>query len=455
LRCETNFAAINMNLALNIVVTFGSRITILLLSLVSSILLARMLGPEGRGLFALVLLLPDLATSLATLGFDQACVVYAGLTPERRRALVWQSGYLAAGVGSVFAIGLIGFLAIGAPGFRSLLKGPFWLYAFALSSVPVRLLLTFWVGIVRGMNRIVLVNCVDVGAKFVSVSLILVVVGWLRWGVPGAVSVDFALSIGKLILFVFLLFWLGQWGRPSFDLSLWKRTTQFALPAYGATIAGYLNYRVDQFIIGALLAPQELAFYVIAVDVAEQLWVLTGAVAGPLLPHLTNIPDRDPAVAATVARHVMIWTGVACLAVFLFGDLAIRVLYSSAFSPVVGPLRWLLPGIVILSIGKIVVAELVAREKIHYTLWAGVGAVVVNIIGNLVLIPLMGISGAALASSISYSLLGLIVTWYYLCETGLPWSVFVPRRDDLSAYVTFWRSSIHAYSMAGSTRVKA
>ena len=223
------------------------------------------------------------------------------------------------------------------------------------------------------------------------------------------------------------------------------------MPAYGATIAGYLNYRVDQFIIGALLAPQELAFYVIAVDIAEQLWILTGAVAGPLLPHLTNVPDRDPAVAATVARHVMIWTGGACLIVFLLADLAIRVLYSSAFSPAVGPLRWLLPGILTLSIGKTVVAELVAREKIHYTLWAGIGAVVANIVGNLVLIPRMGISGAALASSISYSLLGLIVTWYYLRETDLPWSALLPRRDDLSAYVTFCRRSVRAFSIASST----
>ncbi|HXM30489.1 MAG TPA: oligosaccharide flippase family protein [Chthoniobacterales bacterium] len=440
-----------MSLAWNILVTLGSRVAILLLSLISSILLARMLGPEGRGLFALVLLLPELATSLASLGFDQAYVVYAGLTPERRRALVWQSGCLAAAVGSVVAIGCIVFLAIGAPGFHFLQKGPFWLYVLALTTVPARLLLTYWGGIVRGMNRILLMNFVDVGTKFVSVSLILAIVGWLRFDVPGAVSVDFALIIGKLIVFVALLVWLGQWGRPSFDLGLWKRTARFALPAYGATIAGYLNYRVDQFIIGALLAPQELAFYVIAVDIAEQLWILTGAVAGPLLPHLTNVPDRDPAVAATVARHVMIWTGGACLIVFLLADLAIRVLYSSAFSPAVGPLRWLLPGILTLSIGKTVVAELVAREKIHYTLWAGIGAVVANIVGNLVLIPRMGISGAALASSISYSVLGLIVTWYYLRETDLPWSALLPRRDDLSAYVTFCRRSVRAFSIASST----
>jgi O-antigen/teichoic acid export membrane protein len=137
--------------------------------------------------------------------------------------------------------------------------------------------------------------------------------------------------------------------------------------------------------------------------------------------------------------------------VFLFAELAVRVLYSSAFIPAVGPLRWLLPGIFTLSIGKTVVAELVAKEKIHYTLWAGIGAVVANIIGNLVLIPVMGISGAALASSISYSLLSLIVIWCYLLEVDLPWSALVPRRDDLSAYVKFWRSSVEAFSIASST----
>ncbi len=216
-------------------------------------------------------------------------------------------------------------------------------------------------------------------------------------------------------------------------------------------MVGYLNYRLDQFIIGVLLPPQQLAFYVIAVDLAETLWLVTGAVAGPLLPHLTNTPERDPRLAAIVARHVMIWTGVGCLLVFLFADIVVKLFYSSDFSPAVAPLRWLLPGVFTLTVGKIVVAELAAREKIHYTLWAGLAAVVVNIVGNVVLIPVMGISGAAVASSISYSLLGLIVTWYYLRETDLPWTVLVPRRTDLLIYVTFWRRSIEAFSVTSAT----
>ena len=98
---------------------------------------------------------------------------------------------------------------------------------------------------------------------------------------------------------------LGVLGRPSFDRPLWKRTARFALPAYGGSVMTYLNYRIDQFIIALPLPPDQLAFYVIAVDIAEKLWIIPGAVSTALLPHLTNSPKRDPALTAIIApaRH--------------------------------------------------------------------------------------------------------------------------------------------------------
>jgi Na+-driven multidrug efflux pump len=56
------------------------------------------------------------------------------------------------------------------------------------------------------------------------------------------------------------------------------------------------------------------------------------------------------------------------------------------------------------------------------------------------LVPRMGISGAAIASSISYSLLSLMLTWYYLRETGLSWRILVPRMSDVLVY-SAWRSN--------------
>jgi O-antigen/teichoic acid export membrane protein len=140
-----------------------------------------------------------------------------------------------------------------------------------------------------------------------------------------------------------------------------------------------------------------------------------------------------------VARHVILWTGAACAGVFVLADFIIRILYSSAYAPAAVALRWLLPGILMLSIGKVLIAELLAREKITFTFWVGAVVVATNIAGNFLLIPRMGIAGASLASSISYTLLSIIVCWYYLKQTGVRWTRLVPCWADVQAYYALVR----------------
>ncbi|MGH7393891.1 MAG: oligosaccharide flippase family protein, partial [Candidatus Rokuibacteriota bacterium] len=368
-----------MNLQRNILTTLTARVILLGLALASAVLLARLLGPEGRGLFALALLLPEWSKNLGLLGFEQANAVYAGLEPGRRRALVWQSGAIAAVVGGIFAVGGVCFLALGAPGLPALRQAPMWLFLLPLAVVPVGLVIEYWFAILRGMNRILLLNVVEVATKAASVLLIVVFLVGFQVGVAGAVFADVLACLGTATLVGVLLRRVGVWGRPSVDGALWRRTAAFALPAYGGTAAAYVNYRAGEFIIAALLAPTELGFYVIAVSLAERLWVVTGAVGNALLPHLTNSPRRDPMLPAVIARHVMLWTGAGCLVMFVLADVIIEVLFSPAFAPTAAPLRWLLPGIFTLSIGKVLVAELLAREKPSYASWATAIATVVNV----------------------------------------------------------------------------
>src|SRR2546425_7788621 len=93
-----------MSLVSNIATTFAARMSMLALAFVSSMMLARLLGPEGRGTLALVCLLPDLASTLGRLGFDSANAVFTGLDPTRRRALVWHSVAIGIVVGGAMAI---------------------------------------------------------------------------------------------------------------------------------------------------------------------------------------------------------------------------------------------------------------------------------------------------------------------------------------------------------------
>lgn len=423
-----------MNLAWNIATTLSARVILLILALVSSVVLARILGPEGRGLFALVLLVPSLVRTLALLGFEEANGVYAGLEPSGRRSLVWHSVAVAGVAGGVAAVVGSLFFVLGAPGFPELMKGPLWLYILPLAAIPAGLVVDYWWAILRGMNRIVLINAVEVTTKTGSLILVVIFVGWWKFDVAGAVWASVLIDAGAVVLMIALLRYVGVWGWPSFDWSLWKRTTKFALPAHGGTVAAYLNYRVDEFFIAVLLPPEQLGFYVIAVGLVERLWILPGAVGRALLPHITNSAMRDPTLPATIARHVMVWTGAACLLLWVFADLLVETLYSSSFIPAVAPLCWLLPGIFALSVGKVLVAELLAREKPYYSLWSTGIAVLVNVVGNILLVPRMGISGAAIASSISYSLLSVMITWCYLRETGSTWTGLVPCKGDVLAY---------------------
>jgi O-antigen/teichoic acid export membrane protein len=423
----------------NVLTTLSARVVLVGMSLLSAVILARVLGPEGRGLLALVFVLPELLRSFALFGLEQANAVYAGLEPSGRRVLVWQSLAVAAAVGGIATLGGIAYLLLGAPGFDGLVRGPLWMYLLSLAMVPGMLLAEYWYAILRGMNQIFVLNVIDVGSKVVSLLAVVALVGFLGMGVAGAVWADTSIKLVMIVTMVVLLRRAGVWGKPVFDPVMWKRTSRFSLLAYSGTLAAYLNYRVDEIFIAMFLRPADLGFYVIAVGLAERLWILTGAVANVLLPHLTNNRDRDPTLSAVIARHVLIWTGLACLAIFVLAEVIVRVLFSSEFLPAVSALRWLLPGILVLSVGKVLVAELHAKEKVHYAAWTSAAAALINIVLNVILVPRMGISGAALASTVSYSILSCMVTWYYLREVGASWTLLVPRRSDLELYATLWR----------------
>ena len=226
-----------MNLGFNILTTFATRATCLGLALVSSIVLARTLGPDGQGLFALVLLLPELARTLGLLGFDQANVVYAGLKPESRGTLVWQSAVVAGVAGASIAIGAACFLVVGTPASRLLVHGPLWLYLVPLSMVPVALVSSYWGEILRGMNRISMTNLIQLGTKSFSVVLMILLVAWRQFNVAGAVWANVLTDVGVIVAHLALLSYVGVLARPSFDWSLWRRTRRLALRAYFGNIA--------------------------------------------------------------------------------------------------------------------------------------------------------------------------------------------------------------------------
>ena len=423
----------------NMVTTVSARVTVLGLSLISSILLARLLGPDGRGLLALVLILPGLAESFGALGLHEANTVFAGLERSKVPHLLWHSVGIATAVGTVLAIAATTYILLGAPGFESLIRGPLWLYILPLCAIPVVLLKMYWLSVLRGINRIGTFNLIVVSQKLVSVALIVALIGGMRLGVGGAVWSNVLVEAGAVAAIAIVFTWLGELTRPAVDLSLLGQTRTFAVPAYAANLTQYLNYRLDQIVIAFFLDPAQLAFYVIAVGLVERIWIINEAVGIVLLPRLTAADRPKPVLTAEVARHVFVWTGLACVILFVLAGVVVRLLYSSAFAAAVSPLRWLLPGVLTLSVGKVLVAELLVRKKPHLSLITSIVSTSLNLAANVVLVPRFGIAGAAVASTISYSVASLLLVRYYLRETEVPWTALIPRWADGRQYLLLLR----------------
>ena len=79
-----------LQLVRNIGSTLVTRAATLVLALLSSVLLARVLGPEGRGIFALVLILPGLAGTGRLSRYSPGLPLASSATARSRSA--WQRG---------------------------------------------------------------------------------------------------------------------------------------------------------------------------------------------------------------------------------------------------------------------------------------------------------------------------------------------------------------------------
>ncbi len=122
----------------------------------------------------------------------------------------------------------------------------------------------------------------------------------------------------------------------------------------------------------------------------------------------------------------------------LVGGLAVPILttvYGSAFASAAGALRWLLVGVVSLSVSRVLANSIAAIGEPGKNVMGSLVALVSNVVLNVLLIPRFGIGGAAVASAVTYSMTLAHRLWVYRRVCGRSVRVLdylVPRREDVA-----------------------
>ena len=207
-------------------------------------------------------------------------------------------------------------------------------------------------------------------------------------------------------------------------------------------LVSLLNYRADLYIVAALLPAADLGLYTVAVSAAESLLVPTQVAALVTSPYIGSLePPAAAALAARCVRNNMLAALVICIALYALAPYVVAVFYGKAFLPLVPSLRVLLIGVVALSLGSPVSSFYtlkLAKPEIPLTL-AGISAAIC--IGcAIVLVPQIGIMGAAIASTLAYVIGQGIGLWYFSRKSSISWrTMLLPTADDLRIYWEYVR----------------
>jgi O-antigen/teichoic acid export membrane protein len=414
----------------------------LVLSLGNSVLLTRTLGVVGRGEFAVFSASFGILSLVLGFGLDSALRYYVAAERVARERIL---------TSLIFFLLLVGALLAGTAHLNHRLFANELFLPYSKQSATFELVLAGMVvvnifystiaAVFAGARSFRVLNVVTVASAVLS----LPVYGVLYWAkevrlapiasgevflVYLALAVTNALALGGLAYVI-----LGV--RPSLrllDKALLRGMLRYGALAYAASIAQFLNYRIDIWIVQYFSGTAAVGLYSLAGNLAMMLWVLPRSTSTVLLPAMAaGDPGASIQQAARLGRVVLLVSaGVGGVAAFS-GRHWIELFYGRDFEGSAGAFAVLLIGCVPFSLCVVQAAALGALNHLRVNLAASSLGFFVTILLDLFLVPRFGIIGAAAASSASYLVTAAVVAKAFSAISSIPLRATVlPQRGDLS-----------------------
>lgn len=411
---------------------FATSLVQLVAGMAAGIFTARLLGPEGKGIALLAFFVPGFITSLGTFSLGEASVYFLGQgeKPGRIVASTLQQSF---GLGAIYFLGALVFFG---PLRASVIKDVPTLYAVAgLATLPLMLVKNLGDAVLVGLKRVPWFVAGNLTLHTLRAAALFTALVVLRLGVKGAVGAELVTWLVTGVIYI-----LGmvrgvrlEWG---FDRALARRMLGYGMQTHIGNIAQRMNLQVSTVILSSLTNATSVGLFSVATNSAQVLWYIPDSVGRLLFPRVASSSRADARqVTQAVCRHVLLLTVLASLSLFAVGPLLVRILYGREFQPSVVPLFWLLPGIVALSISKVLTKYLSGVGKPFMNSVASIASFAVNAPLLWILVQWKGIVGAAMASSIAYMVHAVTVLIFFHRESGGRYArTLVPDRADLKQY---------------------
>lgn len=410
--------------------SFATTVFVQLLQAVTAVVLARVLGPEGRGELAAVILWPTLIMTLGNFGLAPSTTYYAARTSElgalvgSTLVIVAVDSLLLVGVGAVLLP-----LVLSSQDSDVIDTGLLYLFAF----VPLSLLALGTMSILNGLQRF---------RWFQGLRVLLIastLAGILALDLSGELTIrDAALAYAGAYLITALVATAvvlrASWGTIRVRRATVRSLLSFGFKSQLSTTMWALNERADQLVISVFLSSTSLGLYVVAVTLTSLTTLIGFSFALVALPILARVASRSERLRTTRAIvTATIVCGVAVSIPILIAEpLIVEVLFGSGFEDSVGVGRVLLVAAMVFGLNRALESVLQAEGRpLDSSLGEAIG-LAVTAGGLALLLPLMGIMGAGITSLLAYLASAVFLARRTSRAVDLPVAeLLMPTRESL------------------------
>ncbi|ELY49384.1 flippase [Natronorubrum sulfidifaciens] len=394
------------------------------------------LTTEEYGLLYLAISIFGMAVFFSRMGFAKSAARYVTeyreIDPSKipfivRRSLTFNLITIA-----VMVIGLIVFrdpiaTLVGEPELVPLLS-------FGFLFVITQTLHSYGYVLCQGFNRVTWSAALLIVSNLGILVFVLVFLG-LGFGVVGALFGYIAgYALGAGLGLVVLYRWVSRIDREppdavndrtgSDDDGLSRRILEYSLPLTVTGSASILYKRVDIVLVGAFLTPVAVGYYVLAKQLTEFVTAPASSLGFALAPTYGESKSSDQLARAaeiyeTTFQYTLLFYIPAAVGIVLVADPAIRYVFGDGYLGAIPIIQVLSVFVVLQSINKITndALDFLGRAR-HRAISKG-SAAILNLGLNLVLIPTIGVIGAAVSTILSYALMVIVNIYLINAELSL------------------------------------
>lgn len=382
--------------------------------ILTSVIIARKLGPEMLGVYVILSLIPSYAESFGRMKFDIAAVYFLGKQKYQMGEMVLTLNVLAlATSGMIVGVILWQFDWIYSLLFSKVTYDASVLMKFILLQIPLHFL---WMNYsylilhkedVVTYNRMIVINALV--SSLLAVALLLVFNLGL-WAVAGSTA------LGILISLLYGIVGLGYTGQSGklFNLPLIRDLSKYGSKLYAGGLVGHFQAYITNLLTALYLMPSQVAFFSMARGFGQMIDRVPAALNTLLFPRLSKTidPVEGALLSARAFRLILVMLTVVGGCAMALIHPAVHLMYGSAFLPLVGPFLILIPGIVLSGATTPFMQYFMSINRADLGVTLPILPLALQVGLALLLIPRFGSDGAAFAFSaglVAHSLISLLM----------------------------------------------